>query len=57
MKRLINGMFSSIPDAEFVIKTLSEESANIDSDLQMDAKDNPTEPGPSDVGGDDWLPS
>jgi len=56
MKQLINGMFSSIPDAEFVIKTLAEEPANIDPDLQMDAIDK-QESSPPNFDDDDWLPS
>jgi hypothetical protein len=57
MKRLINGMFSSMPDAAFIAQILDAESADIESDVETDAKDKPEEPGPPDVGGDDWLPS
>ena len=49
MKRLINGMFSSIPDAAFIAQTLAAESADRESDVRRDVKDNP----PSDIGDDD----
>jgi hypothetical protein len=57
MKKLINGMFSSIPDAEFIAQTFDVNSAAVESDVQTNANDKPEEPSLPDVGEDDWLPS
>lgn len=57
MKRLIPGMFSSIPDAEFITSTLNGQFDFDETDRQRSTADKPAEPRLPDVGGDDWLPS
>jgi len=57
MKRLIPGMFSSIPDAEFITSTLNGQIDLNEEDQQRELADKPAEPRLPDVGGDDWLPS
>jgi len=53
VKRLINGNFSSIPDAELITKI----SADIESDITNDITDKTKEQRPSDGGDDTGLPS
>ena len=54
MKKIINGMFSSIPDAELAIYL---DNKTEEPDESNETKNTPQESTPPKVGDDNWLPS